>query len=110
MNNKRNKQQVEEILGSLDSRQKATAPDFFYTRLKARMDKEHVKEPRSWILRPAYAIGAMGLVLVFNAAVLLNTTGSPEANSSAVDNETDQSTSAEYSFTDNGTFDLNQER
>ena len=39
MNNEQNKK-VEDILSSLDGVQKAVAPDFFYTRLKARMEKQ----------------------------------------------------------------------
>ena len=53
MNTERNKQ-AEEIINSLDGVKRASAPDFFYTRLKARMEKG--LDPgyrRSWVLRPA---------------------------------------------------------
>ena len=43
MDNNRNKK-IEDILGSLDTNQRAPAPDFFYTRLKARMEGKYEKE------------------------------------------------------------------
>ena len=39
-----NKQdKIEQILQSLDANQRASAPDFFYTRLKARMESNGLK-------------------------------------------------------------------
>jgi len=50
----------ERILGSLDGLTKATAPDFFYTRLLGRMQQEQepVKEP-VLVLRPAFITGLL---------------------------------------------------
>ena len=63
----------EKILQSLDGIEKIPAPDFFYTRLKARMEKEKGDEkPVFFLLRPAFLATCMVLVLILNVAVLLN--------------------------------------
>ena len=51
---------IEEILTGLDGVQRAAAPDFFYTRLRARMEK--AVEPlatRKRVLYPVYALAAV---------------------------------------------------
>jgi len=103
MNPEKNKK-IEEILGSLDGVQKATAPDFFYTRLKARMEgRLTAKEPRPLLLRPIYITVTLLLVLLMNALVFLN---------SSSDNETvisdEQSIAAEYNINTNLTYEINQ--
>lgn len=110
MNNNRNKK-IEEILGSLDGTQKATAPDFFYTRLKARMEKG--LEPtikKSWVLRPAFALTVLAAVVLINAAVMLR--GDTNKDTATTnDSETLQSIAAEYSLNDNSlVYDLNQDK
>ena len=109
MNNNRNKK-IEEILGSLDGTQKATAPDFFYTRLKARMEKGlEVTIKKSWVLRPAFAFAALGIVLLINAVVIFK--GDANKNTASNDSETIQSIAAEYSLNDNSlVYDLNQDK
>jgi hypothetical protein len=113
MNNNRNSK-IEEILGSLDNTPRAVAPDFFYTRLKARMERAiEPATPKSWILRPAYALVALVLVLFINAAVVLegNITATANNNNTVGDTETFQSIAAEYSLNDNNTlYDLNQDK
>ena len=109
MNTERNK--VEEILGSLDNIKRTHAPDFFYTRLKARLEKESGKdERRSWVLRPAYALITLVLVLLVNAFVLLQRNN--EVSATTADNESvSTSIAAEYSLNDNGAlYEINQER
>ena len=107
MDNQKNRN-AEDILGSLDGSQRASAPDFFYTRLKARMEKEVYKEGRkSWILRPAYALAGLALLLVVNAIVILQK-DEMGANNSTVDTETAQSAAEYYSLNDNTIYDLTQ--
>lgn len=110
MDNKANKK-TEEILSSLDGLAKATAPDFFYTRLKARMEKGLEPGTRKlWIWRPAYALAALVLLMVLNAAILLQGQGRNENsdNNNIADAEAAQSIAAEYSLNDNNTvYDLN---
>ncbi|MEO7393647.1 MAG: hypothetical protein ABIU11_01825 [Chitinophagaceae bacterium] len=100
MNNKRNNK-VEDILGSLDGNQRASAPDFFYTRLKARMEKgfEPVRY-KSWALRPVYAMAAFVIVLLINVAVILQGVNSNEPATANIENETIQSIAAEYNLND----------
>ena len=70
MNNERNNK-IEQILNSLDGNQRAAAPEFFYTRLKARMERKQENYNKPWILRPAYALVTLIIVLVINIAVIL---------------------------------------
>ena len=111
MNNEQNKK-VEEILGSLDGMQRSTAPDFFYTRLKARMEKGYESAtPKSWILRPAYALSALLVIVLVNAAVILGRTETKQTNFAETD--TLQSIAAEYRLNDNDNtnlYDLNFEK
>ena len=105
MNNEANKR-IEQILESLDSSQRISAPDFFYTRLRARMQREQEKGRASLIrLRPAYALIALAIVIIINISVILEGQETTEITTS--DNETAQSIAAEYSLNDNGSlYDL----
>lgn len=104
MENNRNNR-IDEVLGSLDNVQRATAPDFFYTRLKARMEKELVAEPRKlWALRPVYILGVLLVVLAVNAAIIFK--GSSETAPS--DTETMQSIASEYRINSNLTYEINE--
>jgi hypothetical protein len=111
MNNDRNNK-IEDILGSLDGSPKASTPDFFYTRLKARM--ENGFEPavkKSWVLRPAFALTVLGAVLLINAVVILRGDANKDNTNTTNDSETLQSIAAEYSLNDNGSvYDLNQDK
>ncbi len=111
MDNNRNKQ-VEEILGSLDGNQRAAVPDYFFTRLKARMERSFEQEQtpeKSWLLRPAFAITALAVVLLINAFVILKDDATKDKSTNEV--ETIQSIAAEYSLNDNSpVYDLNQDK
>ncbi len=67
-----NEQKTEQILESLGGLQKAMAPDFFYTRLLGRMQREAepVKE-KIFLLRPAFITAALSLVLIINVFSLV---------------------------------------
>jgi hypothetical protein len=97
--NIQNNKKVDDILNSLDSVKRASAPDFFYTRLKARMEKrlEPVAQ-RPWILRPVFAFAALVIVVLINAAVIFQGQNSTETNGS--DTDTYQSIAAEYNLND----------
>lgn len=65
------KDQTDNILQSLDGISKLKAPDFFYTRLQARMEKELLASPAlPLLLRPAFLNACLALVLVVNLATL----------------------------------------
>jgi len=111
--NKDSNKKIEEILGSLDGVQKAVVPDFFYTRLKARMLQQHESRepatPRYWILRPAFALTVLVAVLLINAFVIFKSGSGKENNPN--DTETLQTIAAEYSLNDNSyVYDLNQDK
>lgn len=118
MGNKKNNN-IEDILGSLDVSQRAAAPDFFYTRLVARMqarleDGEKslpVRADTGWRLKPVYIIGALLLVLAVNAVVFLKNQTGTSSFTSDNDETLQQSIAAEYSLNDNNSvYDLNQDK
>jgi hypothetical protein len=112
MDTKRNNR-VEETLNSLDGCKRATAPDFFYTRLRARMERELTSKSKSrnWVLRPVYIVSALFLVLALNVFVLLS--GQDETTTTTADNNESfqQSMASEYNLNDiNTVYDLNQDK
>lgn len=113
--NKETNKKTEEILNSLNGVRKASVPDFFYTRLKARMlarleggEKELGGQNKRWIIRPAFAFAALALVLLLNTFVVFqkNETGNelPGDNTDIA-----QSFATDYSLNDNNIYDLNQD-
>jgi len=99
---------ADEILSSLDNIQKAVAPDFFYTRLRARMEKEsEVPATRPWVLRPVYTFAALLIVILVNAFVLFRENGAKQTTT-AVDPM--QSIAAEYNLNDNSLYDIAQDK
>src|SRR4030095_15246221 len=91
---------IESILESLDHVKRASTPDFFYTRVKARLEKGY--EPairRPWVMRPAYAMAALAIVILLNIAVILQRGNTSEQITT--DTETYQSIAAEYNLDDN---------
>ncbi len=105
MNNDRNTR-IEQILESLDASQRVSAPDFFYTRLKARMQRGQEKgKSGAGVFRPAYALIALTIVLIINISIILKGEKTTDINIS--DTETAQSIAAEYSLNDNNNmYDL----
>lgn len=110
MNTEQNKK-VEEILSSLDGCARASAPEFFYTRLQARMEKEITRPERpAWVFRPAFAVATLVVVLLVNAFVLLQRRNT-ENNITSSDTDNLQSVAAEYRLNDNNSiYDLASER
>jgi hypothetical protein len=109
MNNEINNK-IGDILNSLDGHQRASAPDFFYTRLKARMEKKAGQNShKSWVFRPAFALAIVVLVLIVNLFLLLRKE-EKEENNSLADTENIQSIASEYSLNDNLAYDLNQDK
>jgi hypothetical protein len=82
MENKR----TEEILESLNGLQKATAPDYFYTRLVAKMENEiPVKRKSFLLLRPAFVTAVLSIVLVINVASLLLLNDRPKKEKATIE-------------------------
>ena len=108
MNTDKNKK-IEEILESFDGVTRAQAPDFFYTRLKVRMESELLTKPKTVGLRhPAYAFIALFLVLIINATVILKGSFSGTSESTVSDTDVTQSIAAEYNINSNLTYEINQ--
>jgi len=61
---------VDEHLQSLQGMQEAGTDDFFYTRLKARMEKDKAQQGWSFPLRPAWVVGSLVLLLAVNGFML----------------------------------------
>lgn len=94
-------QNIEQILQSLEGMQRAEAPAFFYTRLKARMENElqagrQGTPRRPLVLRPVFAIATFLLVILINAAIILQGKNSPAEPPSEA--SIYQSIAAEYSL------------
>jgi hypothetical protein len=68
---KQDKNNIEKILQSLDGIGRADAPDFFYTRLQARMENELLEDPaRPFLLRPVFLTICLMLILTINIFTL----------------------------------------
>ncbi|MGG9962567.1 hypothetical protein [Ferruginibacter sp. SUN106] len=74
MNNKE-----ERILNSLTGLEKAAAPDFFYTRLMGRMQKEWEPKRKTFLLlRPAFVTSALLVVLMINVFSIMQFNKAPQ--------------------------------
>ena len=111
MENKSNNR-IDEVLNSLDGVNKAMAPDFFYTRLRARMEKGLPQSnSRSWTLRPVYVISALLLVISVNLFVFLRSQDETTATVADNNESVQQSIAAEYNLYDiNTVYDLNKDK
>ena len=70
--NQRIKEEVEQSLSSIDNLARAKAPDFFYSRLQARMEEELLPENSrfAWITNLRVSMAVLGLFMVLNAGTL----------------------------------------
>ena len=101
------KNKITQVMESLDGINKATAPDFFYARLRARMERENsTVSTRPWILRPAFAVITLVVVFIINLAVIFL---QPDATTIS-DTDSLQSLAAEYSLNDNSILDLSTDQ
>lgn len=102
------KDRIEQIINAWDGAKRAEAPAFFYTRLKARMERESGEQPvKSWLLKPAFVIATLIAVIVINVFIFFQ-----EGNSTAIipspGDETIQSIAAEYNLSDITLEEINQ--
>lgn len=103
MNHHSNK--IEETLQGLDGMHRAKAPAFFYTRLKARLEREYGSGPVVRLLtRPALALTVAVIVLVLNAAVI---TQLWQKETPAVATENSPVIAADYSMGNYPVYDEN---
>jgi len=87
---------IEQDLSSLDGMKRANAPDFFYTRLAARMEKE-LTTP-AWIPfgKPVWLIATLLVFLVLNTMMIKQSKLSTTNSSSEKAGSSLQSFAAEY--------------
>ena len=98
---------TEEILNCLDVIKKMRAPDFFYTRLSAKMEVSlPVSRQNIRLIRPAYVIAFLALLIAFNVISLLKQNNSDENNTAETENS--QTIASAYSLDDNLSYELNQ--
>lgn len=71
---------VDEHLQTVQGMQEAGTDDFFYTRLKARMQKEQAEQGWGFPLKPVWVVGTLALLLAVNGFMLSQQSG-PKKNS-----------------------------
>lgn len=77
MQNKFSEERVQSIMESLGGLQPAAAPDFFYTRLKGKMQPA-AQTRTSFMLRPAFITTVLAVFLVVNIVSLINIGKTPQ--------------------------------
>ena len=105
---------TEEILNSLVVLQRASAPDFFYTRLRAKMEKGIVSPAQQpvWYLRPAFVLAPLFAIVAVNAMVFLKN-NTIQKHTAAVDysDVIQQTVASDFSQADNNlVYDLTMSR
>lgn len=83
MQNKFSEEKVLSIMESLGGIQPAVAPDFFYTRLKGKMQPAADKKT-FLMLRPAFITATLALLFIVNIISLLQTGKAPKQDSPVV--------------------------
>ena len=84
MQNKFSQDKVSSIMESLGGMQPAVAPDFFYTRLRAKMERPVAEKKTFFILRPAFITATLAVLLIANVISLLQTDKLPKQEPSSV--------------------------
>ena len=84
MENRDKESRIDRIMTSADGLKKATAPDFFYTRLTGRMQRElDEKRKPFFVLRPAVAMAALSILLIVNIFFLTQENTQPAKETTA---------------------------
>jgi len=80
---KRSTPLLDEHLQALQGMSEAGTDDYFYTRLKARMEREEPQQGWSFPLKPVWVIGTLALLLAVNGFMLTQQSRSQKANTSS---------------------------
>jgi len=75
-------EQFEQGMNIISNLKEVGAPDFFYTRLKARMDKENLSNELAGPFQPIIVICALTLLLFINSLLLKSDSNIVNTNSS----------------------------
>jgi hypothetical protein len=91
-----NSRKIDEVLDSLEGIQRAKAPDFLYTRLKSRMDKEFDQGGPlgRWLTKPVLAMSIAAIILIMNATTVVKMWS--QSTSAATTTESAQVVAADY--------------
>jgi len=98
---------AEETLESLDGIKRAEPQPFFYTRLKARLERDQKswwETTGSFLARPVTVIACLGFILVFNAFILFNQDSN--SDQTATGSTPDVVTDNEYVLASNSSFEF----
>lgn len=92
------------VLAGIEGITKTPAPDFFYARLIARIERESRREEKGFfVFRPATLATCLGLICFLNTMVLLNRQQEPTLPRQYNSNEAGiESFANEYNLTDDG--------
>jgi hypothetical protein len=83
MQNKFSQERIESIMTSFGGIQPAVASDFFYTRLKGKMQPAEEKRI-FFMLRPAFITATLAVLFIVNVISLLQTAKAPKQDSRVV--------------------------
>ena len=99
------KEEVEQSMSSIENLARAKAPDFFYTKLEARMENELLNKSTSfiWLVNLRVSIAVLSLFMVLNVGTLLLFTqneATTEVNEANIDTFKQEyfSTSDDYQY------------
>jgi hypothetical protein len=92
-----NNSRIDAVLNSLDGMQRAKAPDFLYTRLQGRMEREFDQGGPigRWLTKPVLALTIAAIILIANATTVLKMWKQNTADSN-INTESGQVVAAEY--------------
>jgi hypothetical protein len=71
-------EQLENELSILSGMKEVAPPNFFYTRLKARMDSNSISTEFNFPIKPAFIICSLTLFLLINTIFLARITNEPD--------------------------------
>ncbi len=98
--------ETDPILDSLDGISRATPQPWFYTRLRARMQKsEQSPRERPLLARPAFVLAGLFFVIMMNAFILLKQ-GSGDGNNQVAEQNEQTLSDSEDLYTSNSSFDI----
>ena len=90
---------ADQVLGSIDGMEKATANPFLFTRILAQLNQpeSNWEKVTNWISKPGFAFGAVALFLSINVWVLIKDKEATNANIAVQARQTEQLLAAEFS-------------
>jgi hypothetical protein len=90
---------ADQVLGSIDGMEKATANPFLFTRIMVQLNQPegNWEKVANWISKPAFAFGAVALFLSINVWVYIKDKEAENANMAVKARQIEQLLAAEFS-------------